>query len=43
LTRKKLSDGRWPLERVPGKLCGDFCDIGLANKWITLRVLALGY
>jgi hypothetical protein len=41
LARKKLPDGRWPLERVPGKVWADFGEIGRPNKWITLRALAL--
>jgi hypothetical protein len=41
LARKKLSVGRWPLERVPGKLWADFGETGRPNKWITLRALAL--
>jgi hypothetical protein len=41
LARKRLPDGRWPLERVPGKLWADFGELGRPNKWITLRALAL--
>ena len=32
-------DGRWPLERVPGKTWGTFGTVGEANKWVTIRVL----
>jgi hypothetical protein len=41
LAGKRLPDNRWPLERVPGKLWADFGEIGRANKWITLRALAV--
>jgi hypothetical protein len=41
LARKKLPDGRWPLERVPGKVWANFGEIGRPNKWITLRALDL--
>jgi hypothetical protein len=41
LARKRLPDGRWPLERVPGKMWADFGEIGRPNKWITLRALAV--
>jgi hypothetical protein len=41
LARKKLPDGRWPLERVPGQIRTSTGEIGRPNKWITLRVLAL--
>jgi hypothetical protein len=41
LTRRRLPDGRWPLERVPGKAWADFGDVGRPNKWVTLRALAL--
>jgi hypothetical protein len=41
LARKKRPDGRWPLERVPGKQWTEFGQIGRPNKWITLRTLAL--
>jgi hypothetical protein len=41
LARKKLPDGRWPLERVPGKLWVDFGEMGRPNKWITLRALTV--
>jgi prepilin signal peptidase PulO-like enzyme (type II secretory pathway) len=37
----KLPDGRWPLERVPGKMWASIGEIGRPNKWITLRALAL--
>ena len=42
LTRKRLLDGRWPLEHVPGKLWADFGEIGGPNKWVTLRALRVG-
>ena len=32
-------NGRWPLDRVPGKLWGSFGQAGQANKWVTIRVL----
>jgi hypothetical protein len=41
LARKRLPDGRWPLERVPGKTWADFGEVGEPNKWVTLRALAL--
>jgi hypothetical protein len=42
VAQKKLPDGRWPLERVPGKMWADFGKVGQPNKWVTLRVVALG-
>jgi hypothetical protein len=41
LARRRLPDGRWSLERVPGKLWADFGGIGRPNKWVTRRALAL--
>jgi hypothetical protein len=41
LARKKLPDGRWPLEHVPGKTWADFGEIDRPSRWITLRALAL--
>jgi len=42
VTRKKLRDDRWPLERVPGKLWAGFGEIGCPNKWVTIRALQAG-
>lgn len=39
VTQKRLPDGRWPLERVPGKLWAGFNEIGCPNKWVTIRAL----
>lgn len=41
LARRKLPDGRWLLERVPGKTWANIGAIGRPDKWITLRALAL--
>jgi hypothetical protein len=42
VSRKQLPDGRWPLERVPGKLWAGFGDVGCPNKWVTIRALQAG-
>jgi hypothetical protein len=42
LARRRLLDGAWPLERVPGKFWTDFGELGESNKWITIRALAVG-
>lgn len=38
---KRLPDGSWPLERTPGKRWADFGAVGKANKWVTIRALAV--
>ena len=42
LKRKRLPDGTWPLERIPGKLWADFGQVDEPNKWVTIRALAVG-
>jgi len=42
LRARRLADGAWPLERIPGKLWADVGAPGESNKWITIRALAVG-
>lgn len=39
---KKLPDGTWPLERIPGRQWADFGAVDEPNKWVTIRALAVG-
>lgn len=41
LLAKQNEEGRWALERVPGKMWANFGRVGEANKWVTLRALGL--
>jgi len=41
LAGKRRSRATWSLERVPGKMWGDFGEVGEANKWITIRALSV--
>jgi len=39
--RIRQERGRWPLDRLPGKMWGSFGIPGEANKWVTIRVLQM--
>ncbi len=41
LQAKQDRGGRWALEQVPGKMWASFGQVGLSNKWVTLRALRL--
>ncbi len=39
LVSKQGADGKWALERVPGKMWTSFGTVGQPNKWVTIRAL----
>jgi hypothetical protein len=41
LSKKQDDEGRWRLERVPGKMWASFGRPGEPNKWVTLRALRM--
>jgi hypothetical protein len=39
LVSKQGADGKWALERVPGKMWTSFGTVGQPDKWVTIRAL----